>query len=134
MKTFKPVVKPFEGDFYSIHEEHGKKYIHVDGYTYKSSNSEYSTEDNPDGIYWANLQVCWFIYELSEFIANYKERGTEWVNENYEGLKQYQADFTDEEMLDAINHYFDNKTPDAYLDFSELTEDTPCGTYVCLSY
>lgn len=134
MKKFDKVLKPFAGDFYTITEQDGEKFIHIDGYTYKSDSDEFVTEDNPNGIYWAHLQVCWFVYSLKEFIAKFKERGGEWVDENYCDLNQYQSDNTAEEMTNAINHYFDGKPADAYLDFGEITEETPCGNYVCLSY
>ena len=70
MAPFIPVSKPFEGDFYSIYEYLGTKHIHIFGYTYESSSNEFVTEDNPDGTYWANLEVCWFIFPLAEFIQN----------------------------------------------------------------
>ena len=134
MKKFKEVTNPFEGEFYSIWEEDGVKVIHINGYTYKSDSTEFITKDNPNGIYWANLEVCWFIFPLAEFIAMYKERGSEWVDECYEERNQYQGDLTADQMVNTINHYFDGHTADAYLDFGELTEETPCGNYVCLSY
>lgn len=135
MEKFEKVTKPFEGDFYSITEQDGVKIIHINGYTYKSDSKEYVTEQNPNGVYWANLEVCWFIFTLEEFIKNYKEKGAEWIDECYEERSQYQGDFTEEQMLDSINNrYFNGRPADAYLDFCELTEDTPCGNYICLSY
>lgn len=134
MKKFDKVLKPFEGDFYTITEQDGEKFIHVDGYTYKSDSEEFVSEDNPNGIYWAHLQVCWFVYSLKEFIAKFKEKGGDFVDDNYCNLNQYQSDNTAEQMTNAINHYFDGKPADAYLDFGEITEETPCGNYVCLSY
>lgn len=134
MKKFEKVSTPFEGDFYTITEEDGVKYIHINGYTYKSDSTEFITEDNPNGIYWANLEVCWFIFTLAEFIAKYKERGGEFIDETYQELNQYQGDLTEVQMVETINRYFDGHTADAYLDFGELTEEIPCGNYVCLSY
>lgn len=134
MKKFDKVLKPFAGDFYTITEQDGEKFIHIDGYTYKSDSEEFVSEDNPNGIYWAHLQVCWFVYSLKEFIAKFKEKGAEFVEDNYCNLNQYQSDNTAEQMTNAINHYFDGKPADAYLGFGEITESTPCGNYVCLTY
>lgn len=129
MRKFEPVAKPIEGDFYTILEDMGVKYIHINGYTYESSNYDYKSEKNPDGIYWANLEVSWFIFPLAEFIANLKENEN-FVDDTYCELNQYQGDLTEEEMIDTINHYFDGHGADAYLSFGELTMDTPCGNYI----
>ena len=130
MRKYNPITKPIEADFYSIVEQSGEKFIHINGYTYKSDSTEFITEDNPNGTYWANLEVCWFVFTLAEFVKNYKEKGYEWVDEVYCDLNQYQGDLTEREMTETINRYFDGHGADAYLDFSELTEDTPCGNYI----
>lgn len=129
MQKFEPVTKPFEGDFYSIYEQKGVKYIHINGYTYESSSLDCVTPDNPDGIYWASLEVCWFLEPLSEFIQNLRFNYN-YVDDTYCELKQYQGDFTPEEMVNVINGYFNGEGADAYLHFEELTEDTPCGNYI----
>ena len=133
MKKFEKVNKPIEGDFYSIVEQDGKKYIHVNGYIYKSDSEEFVSKDNPNGIYWAEIEVNWFVFELSHFIKEYNENGNEWVDSVYTELSQYQDDCNEEKIVDYINHYFDGDIADAYLDFDELTEDTPCGNYVSLN-
>lgn len=117
MKTFAPLTQPKELDFFTIYEENGIKYIHIFGYSYES-----------DG-YWANMECSWFIFPVSEFIANLEEYG-DFVDETYQGLNQYQDELTAERMTEVINGYFDGKPADAYLDFSEITMDTPCGNYV----
>lgn len=132
MKNFTPINTPIHADFYTIHDYLGKKVIHINGYTYESSSSEFESENNPGGVYWANLEVCHFVYDLDEFVKNYREKGYEWVDENYCDLNQYQGDFTKDEMVNLINTYFDGHGADAYLDFSEVTEDTPCGNYINL--
>ena len=129
MLPFIPLTKPQELDFFTIYEQDGFKYIHIFGYSYKSDSNEYVSESNPDGIYWANLECCWFIFPLAEFIANLKENEN-FVDDTYCGLNQYQDDLTAEEMTDTINHYFDGDPADAYLGFEEITMDTPCGNYV----
>ena len=129
MLPFIPITTPQELDFFSIFEDMGVKYIHIFGYSYKSDSNEYVTPENPDGIYWANMECSGFIEPLSEFIANIKENEN-YVDDTYCELNQYQGDFTAEEMTDAINHYFDGHCADAYLGFEEITMDTPCGDYV----
>lgn len=129
MKAFEPLTAPEELDFYTIFEDFGIKYIHIFGYSYKSSNYDYKTEDNPDGTYWANMECCRFIEPLAEFIAHLKENEN-YVDDTYCELNQYQDDLTAEQMTDTINHYFDGHCADAYLGFEEITMDTPCGNYV----
>lgn len=117
MTPFKSVTKPISVDFFSIYEEQGKKYIHVFGYSYESDD------------YWANMECCWFIFPVSEFVANLKENEN-FVDDTYCELSQYQGDLTADEMTDTINHYFNGHGADAYLDFDEVSEDTPCGDYI----
>ena len=129
MLPFIPLTAPEELDFFSIFEDKGVKYIHIFGYSYKSESNEYVSEDNPNGIYWANMECCWFIEPLAEFIAHIKENEN-YVDDTYCELKQYQGDLTAEEMTETINTYFDGHCPDAYLTFEEIAMDTPCGDYV----
>ena len=117
MKKYNKVVKPFEGDFYSI----GKGTIHIWGYTY-------------EGDAWELVEVTRVIIPLDEFVKNYKERGKDYINEIYDGCNQYQDDFhTDNEILKVINEFFDGKPADYFLDYAEITEETPDGNYVCLN-
>lgn len=132
MIPFTSVIKPFQADFYSIYEYLGKKHIHINGYTYRSDSKEFVTEDNPNGIYWANVEVCWFIFTLDEFIDRFRNEDM-FVDSVYEGLTQYQDDLTTEEMTNTINEYFNGYGADGYLSFGDLTEDTPCGNYINLN-
>ena len=129
MFPFTPLTKPQELDFFTIFEDMGVKYIHIFGYSYESSNFEYVSEENPDGIYWALMECCWFIEPLEKFIANLKENGN-YVDDTYGELNQYQGELTPEQMTETINTYFDGHCPDAYLTFEEITMDTPCDDYV----
>ena len=129
MLPFIPLTKPQELDFFTIYEQDGIKYIHIFGYSYKSDSNEYVSESNPDGIYWANMECCWFIFPLAEFITNLKENEN-FVDDTYCELNQYQGDLTAEEMTNTINSYFDGSPADAYLGFEEITMNTPCGNYV----
>lgn len=129
MEKFEKVTKPLELDFYSISEVDGIKVIHIFGYSYKSDSMEFVSKQNPDGVYWANMECCWFIEPLEEFIQNLRA-DYNYVNDAYCEVKQYQSDNNDEQMVNIINHYFDGKPADAYLAFEEITMDTPCGNYV----
>ena len=131
MNKFKKVTKPIALDFYTIYMMDGVKYIHVFGYTYKSDSLEYVSEENPNGVYWANMMCCGFSEPLSEFVTKYKEETGNHVDDTYCECKQYQGDYDEEGIINIINHYFDGKPADYYLPFSEITEDTPCGNYVC---
>ena len=135
MKPFNKATEPFEADFYTIfmgdglYGDKNVKMIHIDGYFYESDSKEFVSEENPDGEYWANTQACWLIEPLSEFIQNLRA-DYNYVNDLFEDAKQYQEDMSREQAVDAINHYFDNNPPQYVLPYEEITEDTPCGTYV----
>ena len=130
MTKYSPITLPKELDFFSIYEEDGIKYIHVFGYSYKSSNSEYTSADNPSGTYWANMECCGFLFPLAEFIKGYAEN-PDFMNDTYCEVPQYQDDLTADEMVKTINTYFDGRPADAYLPFGEITMETVCGDYVC---
>ena len=121
MKKYSKVTEPKELDFFSIEEDgKGGKQIHCLGYTY------YGDE-------WHNIEVCWFIEPLKEFIAHVAEN-EDYYNEQLSEYKQYESDNTEEEIVAICNEYYDGKEPDYYLDFTEISEDTPCGNYVSGSY
>ena len=129
MEKFEKVTKPLELDFYSISEVDGIKVIHIFGYSYKSDSMEFVSKQNPDGIYWANMECCWFIEKVEDFIQHLKTNKNH-IDDTYAELKQYQGDYTSKWMIDIINHYFNGKPADFYLSFEEITMDTPCGNYV----
>lgn len=120
MKPYIPVSKPFYGDFYSITEMDGIKYLHVFGYFY-------------DGDGWQLNEVGRFYLPLSEFVREMNTYEDKWdyIDEWYEGCPQYLKEYdTEEECVKDINTFFDGKPADAYLFLTELTEDTPCGNYI----
>lgn len=123
MKKFKKLTSPIMLDFYSIYEQNGVKTIHVHGYSYESD------------CYWGDVELCGFEVPLAEFVKSLHDN-PEYVNETYMECKQYEDDFTDEnEFLEKVIHsYFDGKPADYYLQFEDITEDTPCGCYVHISH
>jgi hypothetical protein len=148
MKPFVPITKPEEFDFFSIYVRDGVKYIHLWGYTYESSCSDYESKDNPDGTYWANMEACGLEIPLDEFLSESKEYDgvLEYVNDDlFPSCKQYQGDYTKEEIVEVINHYYrdivfsvdypakNEGLPDTYIDWDEINMDTPCGDYVVKS-
>lgn len=130
MKPFHRIRKPLDADFFSIYEDNdGVKNIHVNGYSFKSDSAEFISEDNPNGIYWGHVEVCWFIMPLAEFVKNLKENEN-FVDDTYEVLKQYQEDLTATEMVNIINNYYNGYPPTYEACYGELTEDSPCGYYI----
>ena len=144
MKPFSPLTQPEEVEFFSIYTRDGVKYIHLWGYTYESSSNEFVTEDNPNGIYWANMEACGLEIPLAEFLDASKgyDDPVDLANDLYEECKQYQGDYDAEGMAVTINHYYNDivfsvdypskneGNPDAWLDYTELTMDTPDGDYI----
>lgn len=144
MTPFNPITRPMSVEFFSIYERDGKKYIHLWGYTYESDgNDDFTTPENPNGRYWANMEACGTELLLSEFLDGYNaDEDGEYVDTIYQEAKQYQGDYDDEGIVHIINHYYSEivfaldgqprgeGNPDAWLSYGELTMDTPCGEYI----
>ena len=126
METFTPITTPMEVEFFTIFSQDGERYIHLHGYIYRSDD------------YWANMEACGIIIPLDQFIKNYNERG---MDELYEQAKQYQGDYDETEIVEVINHYYRDivfsiprdevGNPDAWLNYGEITDATPDGSYIC---
>jgi len=123
MRPFIAVTKPIYGDFFSILEMGGVKYIHTFGYIY----------DNGD--VWSLNEVSRFFMPLAYFVKEMNTYEDKWdyIDELYEACPQYYDEYpTEEACTEAINHFFDGKPADSYLSFTDITEDTPCGNYIDL--
>lgn len=131
-------------EFFSIYERNGVKYIHLWGYTYDSDgNDDFISPENPYGAYWANMEACGTEMTLAEFLEGYNadEEGM-YVDNIYCEAKQYQGDYDNAGIVEVINHYYrdivfsvdypakNEGKPDAWLDYTELTMDTPDGDYI----
>ena len=121
MRPFHPVTDPEEMEFFSIEDDgQGGKRVHLLGYTFLS-------DDNGDGP-WRALEPCGLLIPIGEFIdgmANNDDYAENLIAE----AKQYEGDYTDEGMVDYINHYFSHHPAGHYLHYSEVTADTPVGDY-----
>lgn len=116
------MTEPKEVEFYCIEPDgKGGKQIHILGYTYASDND---TEDH-----WRVAEGTFMIVPLQEFIDHLKAND-DYVGELWCNTKQYEGDYTEKQVVDIINHYFDYHTADAELHYSEITMDTPCGNYI----
>ena len=119
MKKFKKLTAPQELDFFQIFEnEDGVKHIHILGYCYERDDD------------WGNVEATFIIVPLSEFVEKYKKGDRDYTDLLYQEANQYQEDISAEKMTEIINTYFNGQPADYYLDFSGITEDTPCGNYV----
>ena len=114
--------EPQMADFFNIYEVDGIKRIHFFGYLYESDT------------YWADMQCVGIDLPLDEFIEkahDYNDLGECFLDELYEQCKQYQEDLTDEEAVRVFNTYFDGKPADYFCPVLALTEEHPCGNYIC---
>lgn len=117
------VTEPEEMEFYSIEPDgQGGKQIHVWGYCYTEG------DDQGEGP-WRNVEYTGFIEPLQEFIDHLRENEN-YVDDTAADVKQYIGDYTDDGMVDVINHYFCGHTANRRLHYSEITIDTPCGDYI----
>lgn len=109
---------PFEGDFFSIEEdENGRKQIHIDGSNWKSDDE------------WRHSEYVFLIVPLDEFVSNFAARGIEYVDELFEGAKTGILEHTSSEIVQMMNHYFNGERPDGFLDYCNISLDTPVGNY-----
>lgn len=118
MKKNKKISKPTEMEFYSIEETDGKKVVHVYGYCYDNENT------------WSLVEYVGHITPVKEF-AEQMQKDDGFVESKAQTLNQGQDDFSEKEMTEIINTYFDGKPADYVLPYGEITEDTPVGHYVC---
>lgn len=121
MKPFRAVKEPMELEFFSI-EDDGQdgKQVHLLGYTYLS-------DDNGEGP-WRGMEPCGLLIPIEEFVQGMAEDG-DYADNLIAEAKQYEGDYTDEGMVDYINHYFSHHPAGHYLHYSEVTADTPVGYY-----
>lgn len=118
MKKFEKVKEYQDLDFYSIETNSaGVKQIHIFGFTYYG-------DDNPNYV-----DVCSFIEDLDSFICHVADDES-YVDSELSVRKQYVEVFTEEEIVEIINQYFDGRPADYILNYSEITMNTPCGNYV----
>ena len=93
------------------------------GYTYDSEC------DNGSGT-WRLVEPCFVIVPVAEFIEGVK--GSEdYVDGLISEAKQYIEDLDEQGVVECINEYFNGQPADYRLGYGEITEDTPCGNYVC---
>lgn len=117
MRKVKPVSEPVKVDCYAIElDDLGQKQISLLGYTYKGDN-------------WKTINVRGVCLSLTEFVEGMKEH-EDYVDLLYQESKEYEQDVTDEQCVKAINHFFGGNPADYYLDFADVTEDTPVGNYM----
>jgi hypothetical protein len=90
------------------------------------------------------MEACGLEIPLAEFLEEGKAYDdlVDYVNDLYEQAKQYQGDYDAEGMAVTINHYYNDivfsvdypskneGNPDAWLDYTELTMETPDGDYI----
>lgn len=120
LDRLKATAQPVETDFYSIKDDgKGGKQIHIMGFSYLR-------DEEPE---WGNVECTFCIEPLAEFIEHTKQ-DEGYATDLASSVKQYQGDYTTEEMTDICNHYFGGKTANKVLCYSEITMDTPCGDYV----
>ena len=122
MKKFEPVTEPIEGIYYKVGIYDGVKCIHILG--------SIVGEDYPDA--WCQDRYNHFVMSLHYFVYHIAEDNELNFMDDYNRLDYETAEeeLSDEKMAKIVNHYFDGKAPDAYLNFCELNNDTPCGNYI----
>ena len=105
-----------ERDFFSIEYENGEKILHYYGWTYERDDEE---------LPWASVELTFCYAPLSEII----EQGVgEWMTDAPVYVQQYQGDYTEEGIIDVIEHYFDGE-PGIHITGDDITEDLDYGDY-----
>jgi len=113
---FRLLTSPIEGDMYTISTcPGGDRHIKIRAYS--------SYGDN-----WVLSEICWCEVPLKDFVDGMKEH-SDYAFTLESEHKQYEHDCGEEEMARIINTYFNGKCPDCYLQFEDVTLDTPDGNY-----
>lgn len=110
--------KPIACELYEIRTEGGEKYIHILAYTYQSD------------VDWRLIEGTWIIVKLKNFIMCFAEHKEDFTNEMWEETNQYESEMRGEELVDAVNNYFAGRGADKFLQYGEITIDTPDGNYI----
>lgn len=92
-----------------------KKVVHVSAYVWPRSDG--------DGYTITEYTFCYI--PLAEMARMDGEQLWEYLNDMEANVKQYERDVSAEEAKD----YIDSWGTVERLDYADLTEDTPCGTY-----
>lgn len=100
----------------AVEEENGRKYVHFFGYGYYA-------DDGTDTPY-RFLEYTFLIAPLEDVL---KEGVADYESNHQDSCKQYITDCNEEKCLDIYRHYDNGKQPKL---LSELTLDTPVGTYI----
>lgn len=116
MKKFEKLTKAAELDFFRIYMENGNKKIDIMLQT--------SYGDN-----WGLFVINRFIEPLEEFVSHVKEN-SDYVNEKIGECKQYVEECTESQIVGISNEWFCGDAPEYYLDYAEITMETPVGNYV----
>lgn len=116
MKKIKPITKPQDVQFFSIIMADGMKCIHFRGSIEQDVDEEWSQFG--DGFI---MSLNSFLYNLSkdfDFLFDCFGAGVE-----PEMIKE-------EDVVDRINSFYPGGA-DGYLDITKITQETPCGNYIC---
>ena len=105
----------WECDYYSIIESCGEKHIKFWGYFYNCDDKE-----KPSRC----LEFVWAEVSLEGFLRD--DSIYDLIQDN---AKQYIADMTKDEAVEAMNTYYNGNPPTPY-PLEDVTMETPCGDYV----
>lgn len=113
------IEKPIACELYQVDtNKSGVKFIHIFAYTYESD------------VDWRLIEGTWMIESLDKFIEGFAEHGEDYTNEAWEQTKQYEKELSGEALVNAINHYFYGRSADGFLQYGEITMNTPDGCYI----
>lgn len=105
-------------ELYEIYTDYeGKRIIHIFAYTYMGDD-------------WRLTEGTGIIIPLDEFIANFTEQGEEYTDELWRETNQYDGAMSAAELVTTINGFFNGYPADAFLQYGDITPDTPDGNYI----
>lgn len=116
-------------DFFSIIDFCGEKSVHIHGYFYESDG-----EEKPFRV----VDFTGLIIPIAEFVAEFKERGYDYIDEIISGCKQYIDDIDEDRMREVFANYYSIQcfsiprrecVPFSSLFYKDITEETEYGDY-----
>lgn len=121
MEKIKLVTNPVECDMYTITMIDEVKCICVKGQLFEDVDHT-----------WVCSKYPFLVMDLKNFMENRKEFDSDFIYAGYLDIddSRFFNDATDKKAVEFMNIFFNGETADAYLNYSELTIDTPCGNYV----
>jgi len=112
--------KPYDCEMYNIYTDaDGIKHIHILGWFWPTAEGQ-----------WRLTEATGLDVPLGEFLDEYEKNPDGYLEEIWQGTKQYEKDCTKDEALNLMRTFFDGNAPEHNIRYSEISENISDGNYM----